>query len=210
MKTLALLALALAGADYPVSPDLRPDYFDTIQEAAIAGVALSYQRSNAYEFAGTIYRTPSGKFRISDPDTDYSGDSVELDFKNDYDTYKLAGWYHTHPCLPYSHWVNAFSDNDTNTSLRRDVPGYMGDLCSGAVRQFVPKVDALDICWDTDNRILDALTALLNTFQLVPTLPAKNDCGSHGTIVGQIKIDRLPVMQETPGPITKAKGMKGW
>ncbi len=86
----------------------------------------------------------------------------------------------------------------------------MGDLCSGAVRQYMPKVDALDICWDKNNRVQDALTSLIYMFDLTPITPIRNPCGAHGTIIGQIKIDRKPVMQETPGPITKKRGMKGW
>lgn len=199
LLVLALLAVGSASADDTVMPDLTPTYYDTLLEAAMAGVQMAYDRSNAYEYGGAIFRTTNGRYRVAYPDTDYRGDGVGITYDNDYAGYELAGDYHSHPCLPYSHWPNVFSDSDVNSSTRNGVPGFMADLCSGVVREFVPGVTPLDMSWEHDP--LEVALARAAGVNLL---------GSHGVPVGRIKVTKLPVMQEIPGPITKARGMRGW
>ena len=195
---VASLALALGG-EAEVDPDLTPDYYDTMTEAAIAGIQLSYDRSNAYEYGGIILKTTNGKFRVSLPETSYRGDGVHIEYNNDFAGYDIVADYHTHPCLPYSHWPAMFSDADANSNEYREIVGYMGDLCSGVIREYDPGVTVRDMCWKHDGVIV-ALAALEHV----------NLCGAHGAEVGSIKITKQPVVQEIPGPITKARGYNCW
>lgn len=191
---LLLLVASTARADDTVSPDLTPDYYDTELQAATAALQLSYDRSNAYEYGGIILRTTNGKYRFSSPETDYRGDGINIDYTNDFAGYTVVADYHTHPCLPYSHWPNVFSNGDVNSNSKQGLTAYMGDLCSGVVRQFTPGIDKLDICWKPS-----AIEAAMGI----------NVCGSRGREVGKITLYG-PVLQETPGPETRARGMNGW
>jgi hypothetical protein len=197
---LLLFVATVVRADNSVSPDLDPAYYDTELQAATAGLQMAYDRSNAYEYAGVILRTTNGKFRVSRPDTDYRGDAVQIDFDNDYAGYEVVADYHTHPCLPYSHWPAVFSDRDANSNDFDATVGYMGDLCSGVIRRYVPGVTPRDMSWSNS--------------PLAEAIAAKEGIdlrGSHGEAVGQITLNpKLPVLQEIPGPKTKARGLNCW
>lgn len=191
MKLLALAALVLLVPDEKM-PELMPTTYATVQEAAVAALKQSYEWSNQYEYGGTVVRTPDGKFAFTRPHTDWRGDSVHVIF-NTAEGYTLAADYHTHACLPYSHYPNVFSDRDVWLNDYYATLGYMADLCSGVIRVYDPKVDLHNRCWFNEDD---------------PAEPP--DCGSYGREVGRFPITKQPVMQEIPGPITRARGILGW
>jgi len=200
LAVLLMLTATAVRADDDVSPDLKPEYYDTMLQAAVAGLQLSYDRSNAYEYGGVIVSTTNGKFRISDPETSYRGDGVQIDYDNDYAGYQVVATYHTHPCLPYSHWPAVFSDGDANSDTQVGTVGYMADLCSGVVRQFIPGVTPRDMHWNVGPA----------AEQIAATLGVDLS-GAHGEAVGDIVLNpKLPVLQEIPGPKTKARGLNCW
>lgn len=200
IRKLLVVTFALAlGGETNVEPDLTPDYYDTVQDAAVAAIQLSYDRSSAYEYGGIILRTTNGKFRFSQPETSYRGDGLHIEYNNDFMGYDVVADYHTHPCLPYSHWPAVFSDGDANSSDVNDIVGYMGDLCSGVIRQYVPGTTERDMCWQHDGATL-TMAALAHI----------NLCGAHGKEIGSIRITKQPIIQEIPGPITKARGYNCW
>lgn len=197
-QIVAILALTSAIARAGVSPEMYPEYYDTLEQAAVAAIQHSYDKSQFYEYGGVILQTTNGKYRVGVPDTDYGGDSVGISMPRvDYAGYNVVADYHTHPCMPYSHWPRYFSDSDVGSNTDRGITGFMGDLCSGVVRRFVPAVTPEDKCWMEDSlEIADG-----NPFA---------HCGSSGTDVGKIAITRSPVIVERPGPEALKRGMLSW
>lgn len=189
MLALATLVILTAPAK---TPELMPTTYATEQEAAIAALEQSYQWSNQYEYGGVVLKAIDGTFVISRPITDFRGDSVYI-VREVGEGYTVVADFHTHPCLPYSHYPNVFSDNDVRINDNYEVRGYMADLCSGVIRVYDPKVDLHNRCWFNEDD---------------PAEPP--DCGSYGREVGRFPITKQPVMQEIPGPITRAKGILGW
>lgn len=187
-----MLAVTIVFPFVAESPELMPTIYPSEQEAAIAALKQSYEWSNQYEYGGTILRTSTGDFVISRPETNFRGDSVHINF-NAADGYTVVGSYHTHACLPYSHWPNVFSDADVLFTDRHAVRGYMADLCSGVIRVYDPNIDLHNRCWFNEND---------------PDEPPS--CGSYGREISKFPITRQPVMQEIPGPITRARGILGW
>lgn len=187
---LVTWTLWFAHPEDPVRPHLYPEYYDTMDEAGVAAIRHAYDHSQFYEYGGLILRTTNGKYRVSVPETDYRGASVFIDNdRNDYAGYSIVADYHTHPCNPYSHYIFVFSDSDVNSDTKRGITGYMGELCTGGVRRFVPAVTKEDRCWADD----------------APLGPYPH-CGATGDLVGSIKITRKPVVLERPGPIGLARG----
>lgn len=173
-----------------VRPHLYPEYYDTLNEAGVAAIHHAYDHSQFYEYGGLILQTTNGKYRVSVPETDYRGGSVFIDNeRNDFAGYSIVADFHTHPCMPYSHYIFVFSDADVNSNVNRGLVGYMGELCGGVVRRFVPGVTKENRCWLDD--------APIGTYP---------HCGSTGEIVGQIDITRKPVVVERPGPQALKRG----
>lgn len=187
--TAWMILLTASAADSAVSPQLYPEYYDTLDQAGVAAIQHAYDHSQFYEYGGMILQTTNGKFRVEVPGTDYRGDGVFIDSNtNDYPGYFIVASYHTHPCLPYSHYPHIFSDGDVGTDTNSGFIGYLGDLCSGAVLRFVPGVTKEDRCFGPFEEI-----GLLH-------------CGSTGLKIGQIKLTRRPIQVETPGPKALKRG----
>lgn len=214
---LALLAVApiwftpVAGTpDYKVLPHLLPEYYDTLDEAAIAGIEQAYARSQFYEFGGVIVKTTNGKYRISVPETDYSGDSVQITarFHLDYAGYFAVADYHTHPCLPYSHYVSALSDADVRINTYDASVGYMGNLCTGDVVRFVPGVTPEDKCFpDYDPSADDTDPNWDLKLVIIDETKPEKFCGSYGEHVGKIELTYTPAQVERPGPQALKRGV---
>ncbi len=199
-QIVAILALtsAIAIARAGVSPEMYPEYYDTLEQAAVAAIQHAYDKSQFYEYGGVILQTTNGKYRVGVPDTDYAGDAVGIGMPRvDYAGYFVVADYHTHPCMPYSHWTRYVSDSDVGSNTENAITGFMGDLCSGVVRRFVPAVTPEDKCWEDD--LLEMKDG--NPFA---------HCGSSGDDVGSIKITRKPVIVEIPGPEALKRGMLTW
>lgn len=218
MRALAVVLLlascaAFAGEDHALWPDLKPEYYNTLDEAAIAGLQAAAHFTRAYEAGGVIVQATNRKFRISYPKSDYSGDSVQISpgRTNDYAGYFTVGTFHTHPCTPYSHYVQFFSDNDVRMDIYNGTVGYMGDLCSGIVRRFVPGVTAEDKCWSDDSANDKGNGKRQITRVIVISSEAEdNTCGSTGLQVGVLSPHWEAVIEEVPGPKTKARGYVSW
>src|ERR1700756_3733976 len=218
---LLLLIAGLACADdaRDPNPDLMPAYYDTLDEAGLAGLRLAAHFSVAYEFGGRILETTNGKFRIERPHTDFKGDQVyvERDDTIDWAGYSLVADFHTHPCLPWSHYPRYFSDADVRITTKYAVVGYMADLCTGDARRFVSGSTPADHCWktDDDDDDLDGQTPIVLVIIGLKTFPpiqkaTEPMCGSSGEFVDQLSANWRPIIEETPGPKTEARGMTSW
>lgn len=126
------------------TPPQQVHEYDTMDEAAVAALRLSYGITPAYEVGGIIAKLPDGKFAIGKPNTDLSGDSIS---SIDLDPLNYPGvivaWFHTHPCMPNTHLPTLFSPPDLATSRTYRYPGYMANLCTGKVAKYDPAVDQL-------------------------------------------------------------------
>jgi hypothetical protein len=185
---LGLLALAAgiamkAYAWDTMNPALYPEVYGSMDQAAIAGLQHAYEHSMHYEYGGIIVETDKHKFRVAIPDTNWSGDRVSLAYEVEWPGYTAVGDYHTHPCMPFSHYPGVLSPPDTRSNDKGNLIGYMGDMCSGEVRRYTPGVSAMDKTWweGTDNE----------------------QKGSYGDVVGKILLWRLdgPLAEDYPGPL---------
>jgi hypothetical protein len=134
MRALLLIALGLS-----LSAEADTPEFATLTEAAMAGLALSAQTSPYYEYGGQILLLPNGKYAYATPETTYEGDHMAVSQDpDDYQRGKIVAHYHTHPCLPYSHIIDKFSDGDLRSYRIVNRPGYMLDMCTGDVHFWAP------------------------------------------------------------------------
>jgi hypothetical protein len=197
-SVLAVFAAAFVTARANVSPEMYPEYYDTLEQAGVAAIQHAYDKSQFYEYGGVILQTTNGKYRVGVPETDYNGEGVGISTPHvDFAGYNVVADYHTHPCMPYSHWPRYFSDSDVGSNTDSGITGFMGDMCSGVVRRFIPAVTKEDKCWTDD--LLEMQDG--NPFA---------HCGSSGDDVGSIKLTRQPVIVEIPGPEALKRGMLSW
>lgn len=98
-----------------------------------------------YEYSGIIVRRPNGTYAWSAyPHSDWSVDSVRLDPQDMLlpgDT--LAGVYHSHPCMPESHYSGLLSKPDVLMAYVYGVPMFMVDMCTGDVHAYDPFKDRI-------------------------------------------------------------------
>jgi hypothetical protein len=173
--------------DPALLPHLYPEHYAALDEAAVVAIQHAYDHSQFYEYGGVILQMADGSYQVGVPGTNYRGGGVHIDDTTD-------GWpgtfivadYHTHPCMPYTHFVGVFSDQDVGSNDRTSLIGYMGDLCSGVVRRYVPGVTPKNYSFDD------------GTY------------GSKGERVGAISITRKPVVVEIIDPMTLKRGKISW
>jgi hypothetical protein len=175
-KIIALLHAKL-------DPPLDPQTFDSFDNAAVYAIAKSYELTNVYESAGLIVVGANMKFQVTQPRTENSGDSVSIpSFERP--GYVVVADYHTHPCLPYTHFVRWFSQEDIEVAeggpMDPGVIAVMGDLCTGIVNEWAFGVDPVG-------------DHLEHNFDNSPVLLTK------GHVIGHIEINRTPVVQESVG-----------
>lgn len=168
------------GPEQPETTHVAPVYVDvypTLEAAGVAGIQHAYDFSNSWEYGGVILLTHDGKFLISVPNTDWSGDSVRInDEKDAFPGLKIVGDYHTHPCLPFTHYPEYFSPPDVQSDFYSFRVGIMGDFCTGNVHEFTPGVDP-----PGDH-------------------PVKHGKVTTGRVVGKITLTKLPIILEAdPG-----------
>lgn len=111
--------------------------YDTLNEAGIAAIKRAYKCSEYYECGGAIAKRPDGKFVVGAVHTDYDGASMTGAHKVPKGR-SLAGDYHTHPCLPVSHYVSVYSPEDLTDAQVHGIPAFLGDLCKGDVHVYDP------------------------------------------------------------------------
>lgn len=123
-----------------ISPKLRQ--FDTLHEAAIYDAARLEECSHVYECAGLIARAANGKFVAGPVWSSNFSDHVVMHNKVPYG-WTLIATVHSHPCLQ-DHWTGLFSPEDMLGSLVSRTVGFMVDLCTGDVHEFLPGITRVD------------------------------------------------------------------
>lgn len=118
--------------------------YDSLIEAAIAAEQVAYDSGYDVEWGGIILKTPEGKYRFALPNSDHKSDGVAINWFYPPEGFAIAGEYHTHPCLPYSHVPEAFSIPDAASALYNHLPTFIANLCLGEVREFDPLKDVPD------------------------------------------------------------------
>jgi hypothetical protein len=125
----------------PPTP-MYSNVYPSFAEAAHAAIADSYRLSNLYEYGGVIAAAPDHTFRVSVPETYWRGDATHIDTDPDlFPGLKPVATFHTHPCLPYSHYPWFFSPMDVATAKEENLTAIMGDFCTGQIHEFVPGYD---------------------------------------------------------------------
>lgn len=120
--------------------------FETLHEAAIYASIRLEACSHYYECSGVITQGPDGKYVNSPVRTDYASDSVRI-YRRAPTGYRIVADIHSHPCIPNTHG-GVFSDSDIITSITSRTVGYMVDLCTGDVHEFLPgrtRVDEVEV-----------------------------------------------------------------
>jgi hypothetical protein len=90
-------------------------------------------------------RSPEGKFALGPVRTDYVSDHVGINRRIP-EGWTVAADMHSHPCVPNGR-TDVFSESDLITGITTRTVGYMVDLCTGDVHEFVPgeRVDEIEI-----------------------------------------------------------------
>ena len=165
-----------------LDPPLLPEKFESFNNAAVFAIAQSYELTHTYESAGVIVVGPDMQFQITQPKTENSGDSVGVpSFARP--GYVVVADYHTHPCLPYTHFVRWFSEEDIEV-VEGDVTdptviAIMGDMCTGIVNEWAQGVDPVGNHLEHN---YDNSPVLLTT----------------GHVIGHIEITKEPKVLEGP------------
>ena len=162
--------------DLDTAPNLAPLSFDSIQEAAVYGAQMSYDFTDQYESGGVILKDKHGKYWITRPYTINSNDSMLINHIEKYMGYTTVGDFHTHPCLPYTHFPDYFSNPDIAFILYWNETGYVTNFCNGHVYQFIAGQDKPGNAF-----ILDIHQSL-----------------THGHQVGIIPLTKSPIIKELP------------
>lgn len=115
-----------------------PTDFESMNEAAVNALQLSYRLTPAYEQGGVVTRLSNGRFAIGSPHTDYAGDTVEIDADPELYQGMVVATYHTHPCLPVTHVPGMFSPPDLRGAREEKLGSYIADLCTGDVHYWQP------------------------------------------------------------------------
>jgi hypothetical protein len=136
--------------------------YATIEEAGLQAILRAYKCSPYYECTGAIAQRPDGRFVVGSVHSDYSGDKVE-GAHGVPKGWKLVGDFHTHPCLPDSHYPGVFSPEDIDSIMAHGVIGFLGDLCTGKVHMFDPHTMAPqthlfeDGSWSTEGKVIGVI-----------------------------------------------------
>jgi hypothetical protein len=160
-----------------VQPKLDPEKFETFNAAATYAIAKAYETSDVYETSGVVVMSLEHKYQVTEPVTDNSGDSVRIPAFHR-PGYEIVADYHTHPCLPYTHFVKWFSPEDIEETQGK-VTAIMGNLCTGEVNSWTFKVDPVGnyIGHDFDGEPVGLTT---------------------GHVIGHVIINREPKVKEKP------------
>jgi hypothetical protein len=151
----------VADVDNPKLAVLRR--FETLHEAAMFGAQRLEDCSHYYECSAAIATDRAGKFVVGPVRTDYAGDHVGVDASVP-SKWKLVGDIHSHPCVP-DHVSAMFSPQDLSGMIVHRLTGYMVDLCTGKVHEFIPDVTKPDETlvddevWLTEGNIIGQVAA---------------------------------------------------
>ena len=116
--------------------------YDTLEEAGVQASQRAANCSHYYECGGIIALRPSDhKYVVGPVQSSRSGDSVHFE-RNAPLGWKVVANYHSHPCLPDTHYVDFFSPEDLMGDTMNKEPGFMVNLCTGDVHEFDPSRDS--------------------------------------------------------------------
>ena len=152
--------------------DKLPSYA-TLEEAAVHAMMRGSQCSHYYECGGAIAQRPDGKYVVGPISSDSEGDSTHISHTVP-PGWKLVADYHTHTCLKATHYVDFFSPQDVMGYLTDNIVGFMGDMCTGDVHEFVPGKDS-----PNDVRV------------------AENLYLTHGRVIGHFPVSGIIVEPDT-------------
>ena len=109
--------------------------FNSVDEAAIAGLRQCKRITARWECGGYVYRMPGGMYGYTAPINGGEPNAIDLS-----PVYRL-GWdwvadYHTHPCVGYKPLNDVFSMQDVISDKGLHLAGYMLNLCNGTVHRW--------------------------------------------------------------------------
>lgn len=107
--------------------------YESVEEAAIAALALALPLSEKYEFGGVIFEI-AGRYYYTHPVTSRRHDECTYDAEAP-EGARLAALYHTH--TPHD-MAGYFSSADVAMAVRHGVKSYVGLFSKGEIRVFDP------------------------------------------------------------------------
>jgi hypothetical protein len=111
--------------------------FSDLHEAAVVNAQRLEECSRYYECDGLIVVKPNGKYALAPLRTDFQSDHTRPDTRSVPLGWVIAADEHSHPCLP-DYVTSVFSPTDMIGYLISDQIGFMVDLCTGDVHEFLP------------------------------------------------------------------------
>ena len=111
--------------------------FSDLHQAAVVNAQRLEECSRYYECSGSIIVKPNGKFALGPLHTDFQSDHVSIDHSAVPTGWEIAADEHSHPCLP-GYATALFSPQDMIGALISNTTGFMVDLCTGDVHEFLP------------------------------------------------------------------------
>ena len=155
--------------DGDADPNAKLPRYDTLHEAAVVAATKLYECSHYYECGGVIATDLAGKYVIG-PGLSSMAHGDETNVPHGVPTgWKFVAEIHSHPCLKDTHEVDFFSPQDLMGYQQGKFVGYMLDMCTGEVHEFVPGRDSP------------------NDTEMLPGNPG--DFATHGKIIGHIPVD---------------------
>jgi hypothetical protein len=109
-----------------------PAPFETMDEAAIAGIKVAIGESRRYEYGGAIIQVAGGYYATL-PVT--IGDPNAFKFRLDRRV-SPVGVYHTHPAGGW--YSDIFSPHDLDVATARGIRSYVGFIADRSIRVFDP------------------------------------------------------------------------
>jgi|SRR6478609_1081851 len=117
--------------------------FTSLKRAVTWALAASFIMNDKFEIGGIIYQKGT-KYYVSTFVTSGIADRVAIPDKSVDPTLVPVANFHTHPCMPYTHYIAYFSINDVVMGVNTKRLQYMGNLCTGDISEFNYKIDKLD------------------------------------------------------------------
>jgi len=132
-----MLRIIIAG----ILTSILPPQTSTIDAIARAALVESFHSPNGdkWEYGGIIAEY-NGKYYASAPRTIQSPIGLEYKVRDLLpEGYKLAGSYHTHPCI-FGYDQTHFSEKDVISTSQDQQPAFILDQCTGIVYRLNPSM----------------------------------------------------------------------
>jgi hypothetical protein len=115
-----------------------------VDTAAIAALTQAFNMPHGHEveYGGAIFDEGKGLEHTLPPHTDAANDHVQLNPQLVIPPgAKFLAVFHTHPCMPTTHYPEYFSPQDIGMALLVGVPSYVLNECTGEVHVYDPSAD---------------------------------------------------------------------